>query len=719
MTFALMLQLLVAAQAPAPAEPPAAPAATLRRFALIAGSNDGGSGRVTLRYAGSDARAMSKVLTQLGGVDSRDVVLLEDPSPQQLGSALEALDARVREARHGPARVEVFFYYSGHSDEEGLLLHGERLSYAALRARLDALPVEVRIAVLDSCASGALNLLKGGAPRPSFLVDASSSLSGHAFLTSASADEAAQESERLKASIFTHYFLSGLRGAADASRDGRVTLAEAYQYAFAETLARTTSTAAGPQRPNWDIQLVGTGDLVLTDLRAADANLVLSAQLGGRVHVLSASGGLVVEVAKAVGKPVDLGLEVGEYRVVVDDGAGHVGESKVFLAPHATQTLSPDGLTATTLESTVRRGDEVRPHLPIELALVPPLSLAGAMSTPPRVNFGLGILAVRAGALDGLLIGSLASWVDDAANGIVIGGVFTKTGPLRGLGVSGVLLISAGDVTGLTASTIGITSGNSKGLHLAAALVAGGDLTGAQLSALDIVAGSVRGAQLAASSYAGELTGVQASALNIVGGPVHGAQLGVLNIGGDVVGTQIGVVNIARKVRGLQLGVVNIAESSVPVGLINVITHGRYSLAAWANETALANVAVKIGTDAVYSFVVGGANPRGPNHKPTLSIGLGLGVRHRFGGWYGEVEASFEDLHPTSGNFLTTVAFSPALRLNVGYQLFEKMAVFAGAQLATAIAVNGQDVKALSPWGVDVDARVRLVPGFAVGAQFL
>ena len=37
----------------------------------------------------------------------------------------------VREVRHDTSRVQVFFYYSGHSDEEGLLLRGERLSYAA------------------------------------------------------------------------------------------------------------------------------------------------------------------------------------------------------------------------------------------------------------------------------------------------------------------------------------------------------------------------------------------------------------------------------------------------------------------------------------------------------------------------------------------------------------------------------------------------------------
>ncbi|MDP1827829.1 MAG: caspase family protein [Archangium sp.] len=698
-----------------------APEVTLRRFALVAGANDGGSSRVTLRYANSDARAMSKVLTQLGGVDPRDVLVVEDPSPAQLLQALEGLQARLVEAERGPSRVEVFFYYSGHSDEEGLLLKGERLSYTELRSKLDALPAQVRIAVLDSCASGALNLLKGGAPRPSFLVDASSSLSGHAFLTSSSADEAAQESERLKASIFTHFFLSGLRGAADSSHDGRVTLAEAYQYAFAETLTRTTSTSAGPQRPGWDIQLVGTGDLVLTDLRASDAKLVLEAQLGGRVHVLGANGGLVVEVAKAAGKPVELGLEAGDYRVVVDDGAGHVGEAKLTLGPQGAQVLTRALLTSTTIEATVRRGDEPRPHLPVDVAFVPPLSISGGFSRPPRVNFGVGIIGVRVGAVDGLLLGSVGAWSDDTVNGVGIGGALLKTGSVNGVAVGGAVFVATGDVTGLSLSTVTVATQNLVGLHASALSIAGGDVRGAQLSVANIAVGDVRGTQLGVVNFAGRgFGGLQGSVANVAWGEAWGAQVGVLNIGGDVTGAQVGLLNIAKTVRGTQVGLLNIAQTSdAPVGLLNIITRGHLHLAAWTNETSVANVAVKVGGANVYSFLMGGVNPRGANGKVNLSYGLGLGVRARFGRWYGELEGSFEDLHQPGQTWQSSV-FSTGARLNVGFQLFERFAVFAGPQLHTHIAINAlQDVRTLSPWGFDVSDRVRLVPGVVLGAQFL
>ena len=51
--------------------------------------------------------------------------------------------------------------------------------------------------------------------RPPFLVDESADMRGHAFLTSSAETEAAQESDRIQASYFTHFLVSGFRGAAD------------------------------------------------------------------------------------------------------------------------------------------------------------------------------------------------------------------------------------------------------------------------------------------------------------------------------------------------------------------------------------------------------------------------------------------------------------------------------------------------------------------------
>ena len=198
--------------------------------------------------------------------------------------------------------MDVVVYYSGHADDRGLMLGREMLPYTELRSALSDVAADVGITILDACASGAITRLKGGRPHPAFLTDASSQVKGYAFLTSSSENEAAQESERLQGSFFTQALLTGLRGAADVSGDGRVTLGEAYQFAFAETLAQTTSTQGGAQHPAYDIKMAGTGDVVLTDVRQTSSSLVFGPDYDGRFFVLGPRRQLVAELFKPSGR---------------------------------------------------------------------------------------------------------------------------------------------------------------------------------------------------------------------------------------------------------------------------------------------------------------------------------------------------------------------------------------------------------------------------------
>ena len=156
-------------------------AATVQRFALVVGANQGGSDRPVLQYAVSDAERFSRVLVELGGVSSSSAILLKQPSLRQLEAALDDLRARVTEGQRAAGeggRTEVLLYYSGHADEKGLLLGEDRYSYRSLRDRLDEVPADVRIAVLDACSSGAITRLKGGRLQQPFLVDESARHAG-------------------------------------------------------------------------------------------------------------------------------------------------------------------------------------------------------------------------------------------------------------------------------------------------------------------------------------------------------------------------------------------------------------------------------------------------------------------------------------------------------------------------------------------------------------
>src|SRR5262245_31515927 len=178
---------------------------------------------------------------------------------------------------------------------------------------------------------------------------------GHAFLTSSAAHEVAQESDRIRASYSTHYLVSGLRGAADLSGDGRITLNEAYQFAFSETLGRTVDTKGGVQHPSYDINMSGTGDVVMTDVRQLSATLVLAADMEGRFFVRNAAQELIVEVYKPYGRTVALGVEPGVYEVRVErEKTALVG--KVHVADGGQQVIDRSHVNPTTVEPTRSRG---------------------------------------------------------------------------------------------------------------------------------------------------------------------------------------------------------------------------------------------------------------------------------------------------------------------------------------------------------------------------
>src|SRR5690606_7614883 len=257
------------------------------------------------------------------------------------------------------------------ADERGLLLGGERFDYRAFRDRMNALGADVRIAVVDACASGALTRMKGGRAVPAFMVDKSSRAEGYAFLTSSSASESAQESDLLRGSFFTHALNTGLRGAADASRDGKVTLHEAYQFAYHETLARTESTRGGPQHAGYEMQLSGSGDVVLTDLREATSSLVLAEELHGRLFIRDSLDHLVAELQKPAGNEKSVGLPPGTYDLRLFQGGSWsaatatLREGKTALAAPPAFRPVEGGSVAQAADSAATKSDGGFHHVPI------------------------------------------------------------------------------------------------------------------------------------------------------------------------------------------------------------------------------------------------------------------------------------------------------------------------------------------------------------------
>src|SRR5205085_1384611 len=134
-----------------------------------------------------------------------------------------------------------------------------------------------------------------------------------------------------------HSLATGLLGDADVSGDGKVTLAEAYAYAYGRTLGATAATRGGAQHPVYQFDLGGAGDVVLTEFQKASGGLLFADRLEGMYVVLDGTRRAIAEVAKLSGSERTLSLAPGKYLIKkrVDDsllvGEVAVGDSVVRL----------------------------------------------------------------------------------------------------------------------------------------------------------------------------------------------------------------------------------------------------------------------------------------------------------------------------------------------------------------------------------------------------
>lgn len=298
--------------------------ARVERFAVVIGNNLGAASEMPLRFAESDAARVLEVLTRLGDFDPLNSVLLRGKDAATVRKTLLAINARIRELVSQPdMQVVLTVYYSGHADGEALHLGGSELPLSELREFARGSAANFRLVIVDACRSGSLTRVKGGQPAPAFALDTFDPEppvgDGLAFLTASSAHEDAQESDDLQGAFFTHAFISGLLGAADADDDGAVVLDEAYRYAYDATLRSTSRTIAGTQHPTFQYDLRGRGELVLTRPRshaAERARLDFPPGFGFVLMRHGVAGPVVVELQPSDGRRT-LSLEPGRYFVRV------------------------------------------------------------------------------------------------------------------------------------------------------------------------------------------------------------------------------------------------------------------------------------------------------------------------------------------------------------------------------------------------------------------
>ncbi|MDR2102772.1 MAG: caspase family protein [Treponema sp.] len=665
-----------------------------RRFGIFIGSNNGGRGRVMLRYAVSDAGAVSRVFTEMGGIYEEDKLLLIEPSVGEINRQIGTIREQAAAARQNYKRTELVFYYSGHSDEEGLLLNRERYAYKDLRERINQIPSDMRIVILDSCSSGAFTRAKGGVKTQPFLVDSSLSAEGYAFLSSSSAAEASQESDSIKSSYFTHSLVAGLRGAADTVGDGRVTLNELYRFAYTETLAKTETSVYGVQHPSYDMQISGTGDVVLTDVKETSAGMVIAPEVTGRLSIRDASDYLAAEITKTGNRPMELGLEPGLYRITLQRG-DRFYRAELFLEQNSRASLTMDSFTPITPIPAQARGEDTETteadwagtgaaedgdllRKPVDIQLVPGMGILGFGTPKGTHNFLLGIIGAAGDNLNGAALGTILINNAGMVRGAQIAGIYTTVGKdLRGLQAAGIFNRAQGGITGVQGA--GIFNITQSGVE------------GAQVGGIfNMTQGGVEGLQVGGIfNYAGgDFRGLQAAGVNRAEADIYGLQAGLVNIGRGSGGgsVQIGLVNISQN------------ERVVPIGLVNVVKGGLIHPAVYYDDMEFINFSFASGTKHIYSILSLGTQ-RISLWNRSVGIGkkggdsilvyrLGLGTEFSLG------KRVFLDFDVTSGAILDLSALDKGqrgidfynkstsvinqARLSLGFKAFEHLGIFGG-----------------------------------------
>lgn len=325
------------------------------RVLVAASENRGLSEQGVLKHADQDAASFRNVFVALGRVDPKRAFLVQHATKDSLFAALDR--ARAAASTRPADQVTFIFYFSGHGDREHLDLSGDAVPLAELRRRIQLVPAGLRLVVIDACRTADPMRKKGVSATAPFSISLSApSATGSVWLYAAADGEAAQESDTLGGAVFTHFFVDGLKGAADSNHDHRVTLSEAWSFAYHQTLYRSARGSGVTQRPAANYDLAESAPLILTYEDRHDADLTLPAARDTH-YLVYATGSKTVaaELWSAPDKPEHVPLPAGEY-IVQRRGAAGAAAVQVSLGSGEKRTLQPSNFRPVAVEELAAKG---------------------------------------------------------------------------------------------------------------------------------------------------------------------------------------------------------------------------------------------------------------------------------------------------------------------------------------------------------------------------
>lgn len=243
---------LALAQEPAPG----------RVFVLVVGVEDYADPKITdLRYAEDDAQAVYEFFAkdERSPTTPERVKLLRGKAATQRGIRRAIRDHLIRQAT-GPEDTAIFYFaghgfadaygvYLGSVDTKLVELELSALAWSDLQRDWSRISAGRRVFIADACHSGGLEGLRGpGGIGKRVLALQPKGGSVSVTVAATAANQLSSEDKKSGHGVFTASLLEGLRGRADADRDGAVSLGELAQHVTRD-VPRRAKAAGGNQTP--------------------------------------------------------------------------------------------------------------------------------------------------------------------------------------------------------------------------------------------------------------------------------------------------------------------------------------------------------------------------------------------------------------------------------------------------------------------------------------
>lgn len=185
-----------------------------RTYVLAVGVSNYGDPNVNLTQSTKDAKAFRDLMMS----KSRDISILTSSyaNHDNILATLKKIADRTQEDDR------IVFFYSGHGSNNMIYTCSGPVYYSEIVNILASARSKQKICFVDACLSGTVSsaLTSGGSMKYDDIC----------FLVSSRADEYSAEHPLLGAGFLTQALLAGMRGKADANKNGEVTMLELFKY---------------------------------------------------------------------------------------------------------------------------------------------------------------------------------------------------------------------------------------------------------------------------------------------------------------------------------------------------------------------------------------------------------------------------------------------------------------------------------------------------------